>query len=446
MKWVNSVEKVYDYLTTLLDPSSTVVVGVSGGPDSMALLYILVTLAKKKSFSLICCHVNHNVRKESEKEKVFLENWCNEHGVLFESMKIEHYSDDNFHNEARNIRYRYFEEIVTKYQANYLMTAHHGDDLMETILMRLVRGSTLRGYAGFKREVDKGSYFLVRPLISVSKQELLDYDVKMGIPYVIDSSNHKDKYTRNRYRKYVLPFLKQENPNVNEKFLKFSLMLEEYADFIDRQVDRVFTSVYHDGYLDIPVFLTLDFLLQSRVLYRILEEVYQDDINSVNDRHIQLFNQLIFSHKKNAYIMLPNHIKIVKVYNQVKVVLDGEEINHYEMELIDYAVLPNGKHLEVMRHDIPENGNDVCRLNSCDVVLPLYVRTRRYGDKMAVKGLSGTKKLKDIFINSKVPMEERELWPVVVDATGKIVWVPGIKKSKINKQKNESYDIIIKYY
>ena len=409
MKWVNSVEKVYDYLTTLLDPSSTVVVGVSGGPDSMALLYILVTLAKKKSFSLICCHVNHNVRKESEKEKVFLENWCNEHGVLFESMKIEHYSNDNFHNEARNIRYRYFEEIVTKYQANYLMTAHHGDDLMETILMRLVRGSTLRGYAGFKREVDKGSYFLVRPLISVSKQELLDYDVKMGIPYVIDSSNHKDKYTRNRYRKYVLPFLKQENPNVNEKFLKFSLMLEEYADFIDRQVDRVFTSVYHDGYLDIPVFLTLDFLLQSRVLYRILEEVYQDDINSVNDRHIQLFNQLIFSHKKNAYIMLPNHIKIVKVYNQVKVVLDGEEINHYEMELIDYAVLPNGKHLEVMRHDVPENGNDVCRLNSCDVVLPLYVRTRRYGDKMAVKGLSGTKKLKDIFINSKVPMEEREL-------------------------------------
>ena len=99
-----------------------------------------------------------------------------------------------------------------------------------------------------------------------------------------------------------------------------------------------------------------------------------------------------------------------------------------------------------MRHDISENGNDVCRLNSCDVVLPLYVRTRRYGDKMAVKGLSGTKKLKDIFINSKVPMEERELWPVVVDATGKIVWVPGIKKSKINKQKNESYDIIIKYY
>ena len=98
MKWVNSVEKVYDYLKTLLDPSSTVVVGVSGGPDSMALLYILVTLAKKKSFSLICCHVNHNVRKESKEEKVFLENWCYEHGVLFESMTIEHYTDDNFHN------------------------------------------------------------------------------------------------------------------------------------------------------------------------------------------------------------------------------------------------------------------------------------------------------------------------------------------------------------
>ena len=446
MKWVNSVEKVYDYLKTLLDPSSTVVVGVSGGPDSMALLYILVTLAKKKSFSLICCHVNHNVRKESKEEKVFLENWCYEHGVLFESMTIEHYSDDNFHNEARNIRYRYFEEMVAKYQANYLMTAHHGDDLVETILMRLVRGSTLRGYAGFKREVDKGSYLLVRPLISVSKQELLDYDEKMGIPYVIDNSNHKDKYTRNRYRKYVLPFLKQENPNVHEKFLKFSTMLGEYSDFIDRQVDSVFASVYRDGYLDIPEFLTLDSLLQTRTLYRILEEIYQDDLNSVNDRHVQLFYQLVFSRKKNTYILLPNHVKIVKSYDQVKVVKDGEGIDHYEIELVDYAILPNGKHLEIIHHDILENGNDICRLDSQDIVLPLYVRTRKYGDKMAVKGLSGTKKLKDIFINSKVPMEERELWPVVVDATGNIVWVPGIKKSKINKQKNESYDIIIKYY
>ncbi len=412
----------------------------------MALLYILATLAKVKSFSLICCHVNHNVRKESKQEKEFLENWCMEHDILFETMTIEHYSDDNFHNEARSIRYRYFEEIVRKYHANYLMTAHHGDDLVETILMRLTRGSTLRGYSGFQQEVDMGDYRIIRPLISVSKQELVEYDQKMGIPYVIDGSNNQDKYTRNRYRKYILPFLKEENPHVHEKFLKFSTMLNEYSIFIDKQVDKVFTSIYHDDVLEIPSFLKLESLLQSRILYRILEGIYQDDLILVHDRHINLLYQLILSKKKNTYIMLPNHIKMVKAYDKIKVVKEENIISQYEMELIDYAVLPNGKHLEILREDIPENGNDICRLDSHDVVLPLYVRTRKYGDKMAVKGLSGHQKIKDIFINCKVAMEDRELWPIVVDATGKIIWIPGIKKSKINKQKDESYDIIIKYY
>lgn len=126
-----------------------VVVACSGGPDSMALLSLLCSIKREIDIQVICAHVNHNVRRESESEKVFVERFCRDHNVVFDYMVIEDYGDDNFESEARTKRYNYFGEVVKKYGAKYLFTAHHGDDLMETILMRIVRGSTLRGYSGF---------------------------------------------------------------------------------------------------------------------------------------------------------------------------------------------------------------------------------------------------------------------------------------------------------
>ena len=159
-----------------LKENDVIVVGLSGGPDSMALLSLLLDIRKHLPLSIVAAHVNHNVRKESGKEKKFVEEFCLKHGVLFESMTISSYGDDNFHNEARNIRYQFFEAIVHKYQAAYLMTAHHGDDLIETILMRIVRGSTLKGYSGFQEEVEMKDYKIVRPLLSYTKEDILRYN------------------------------------------------------------------------------------------------------------------------------------------------------------------------------------------------------------------------------------------------------------------------------
>ena len=205
------MNKVIDFLTNTLKLSNNdiIVIGNSSGPDSMALCYILEQIRKEKKFSLICAHVNHNLRKESKEEEKFLEQYCKKHDIVFEHMTIEKYGDDNFHNEARKIRYNFFDEIIKKYNANYLMTAHHGDDLMETILMRISRGSSLKGYAGFSQIVDKGTYKLVRPLIYATKLEIEQFDKKNNIKFFVDQSNFKPKYTRNRYRKNVLPFLKE---------------------------------------------------------------------------------------------------------------------------------------------------------------------------------------------------------------------------------------------
>ena len=123
---------------------------------------------------------------------------------------------------------------------------------------------------------------------------------------------------------------------------------------------------------------------------------------------------------------------------------DISEITSYEIELDEYATLPNGHVIERVL-DTSDNSNYTCRLNSRDIALPLIARTRKIGDKMYVKGMDGSKKIKDIFINSKIKLEERDSWPIVLDSKNRIVWVPGVKKSKYDKKKNEDYDIILRY-
>ena len=161
-----------------------IVIGCSAGPDSMALVDMLLKIREKYSLSLIVAHVNHNLRAQSVQEEEYLRNYCEKNQIMFECMMITEYGDDNFHNEARNIRYDFFEKVVYKYHANYLMTAHHGDDLVETVLMRITRGSNLNGYSGFKKVVEKGDYKIVRPLLGYTKQELEDYDKCNHVMYL----------------------------------------------------------------------------------------------------------------------------------------------------------------------------------------------------------------------------------------------------------------------
>lgn len=422
-----------------------VVAGISGGPDSMVLLSLLIKLKKELDVTVVCAHVNHNVRKESAEELLFVKDYCDKHGIIFESMVIENYGDDNFHNEARRIRYEYFQRLVNQYHAKYLFTAHHGDDLMETILMRIVRGSTLKGYSGFSKIVEYPTYSIVRPLIHLTKDQIENYAKTHKIPYVIDSSNNKDKYTRNRFRKYILPRLKEEDGMVHGKFYKFSKNLLECNEYIEKQVKDIISQIYPQKILNISEFLKQDEFIQKKILYYLLENYYQDDLMLLTDRHVELLKQLIISKKANALVHLPNNIEAIKSYDTLQLVEIKEQPKDYEIELNDYVNLPNGKNIEKVEKS-QKDGNDICRLNSREIVLPLYVRNKKDGDKMTVKGMLGNKKISDIFIDCKVKTEERLTWPIVVDANNQIVWLPGLKKSKFCKEKDGKYDIILKYY
>ena len=441
------MEEVYNYIRNQVDINTedTVVVGVSGGPDSMALLYILNEFRNKMFFKLVCAHVNHNQRKESDEEEDYVKRYCLKNNIFFESIKITSWGDDNFENEARSARYNFFEKIVEKYNAKYLMTAHHADDLIETILMRIVRGSTLKGYSGFSKVVDKGNYKIIRPLISVTKDELIEFVEKNNIKYYIDSTNNDNIHTRNRYRHVILPFLKKENPNVHKKFLKFSETLIENSNYIDKETNKVFNRVFQDGILYIDRFKELDHIIQSKIIYNLLERIYGDDLLIIGDAHVELIFDLINSNKSNSIVHLPNNVIIVKAYNELSFNFDEEDYDEYEIELSSLVNLPNGKIIE-FQSDSNDTSNSTIRLNSKEIKLPLYVRNRRDGDKMLVKGLNGHKKVSEIFINEKIKANDRKLWPVVLDAEDTVVWIPGLKKSKLDKKIGEEYDIILKYY
>ena len=436
------MDGVFNYLEKDINikKDDIVVVGVSAGPDSMFLLYILIELRKKIGFDIIVSHINHNVRSESREEEEFLKKYCLDNKVEFCSMKIEHYNKENFHAYARNIRYNFYRKLVDKYHANYLMTAHHGDDLMETILMRLVRGSNLKGYEGIQSISNFMGIKLVRPLLSLTKDEIKKLDDDLNIPYRIDKSNESDKYTRNRYRKYILPFLKSEKRDVHLKFLKFSNLLNMIDNHLSIEVEEVYNKVYKDNKLDIVLFNEYDILIKNMVIEKILSEKYLD-LSNITDKHVELIINLIDLNKTGSSINLPNNMRCIIEYNYL-VFEDEKESKDYYLELKDGLVIPNG--MKFISLKTKEFGNDTLHLDSSMVKLPLYVRNKRDGDFIELKGTNGHKKVSDIFIDCKVERKDRENYPVVVDSDNKIIWVPKLKKSKYDDKFNQLCDIIIK--
>lgn len=438
------MNKALDFLKENIKKNSTVVIAVSGGPDSMVLFSLILKLKKELNLNIVAAHVNHKHRLASEDEAKMVKQYTLENDSVFEYMEIIEYTDDNFHNYARSKRYEFFEQCINKYKARYLLTAHHGDDLMETILMRLVRGSNLKGYAGFDSIIKKENYNILRPLITYTKEEIAKYAETNNIPFCTDESNNEDVYTRNRFRHHILPFLKEEDKKVHQKFYKFSKLLLLYNEYTTKKVNKIMKDIYQNNILDITKFKTKEEIIQIKIIEEILNDYYGDDLILISDVHTKSIMDLILSKKSNAKINLPNGKIGIKEYNAFKIIKETVDEN-YNLEFSGYLLLPNERVLKQVK-DTEDTSNNVIRLNSNELKLPLYVRTKKDGDKIEVKGLSGTKKVKDIFIDEKVSPSKRQNFPILVDSDDKILWLPGLKKSKFDKQKDENYDIIIKYF
>lgn len=438
------MKEVSEYLQNKLKPNDKIVVAVSGGPDSMCLLELLFKLQKTMKLTLICAHVNHNIRPESEEEARFVKKIATKYGCIYEYMKIEKYPKENFESSARKKRYHFFDKVVKKYKANYLMTAHHGDDLMETILMRLVRGSNLNGYAGFKKETNYDTYELLRPLIHTTKADIDLYNKENNIEYRIDKSNESDDYTRNRYRHQILPILKKENKNVHRKFLKFSEEMYNIEKFLEKETKNALTNVLEFDKVNLTKLNELDLVLKKRVIEYILKQEYQNDINCINEKHVQKIMEVCLKSKANLYIDLPKKRRVVKNYNSLYLKQKNKDKKE-KILLEDCVILGDKQKITKLSSCNIKKSNYILRLNSSEIEFPLFIRYRNIGDTMEIKNLGGKKKVKDIFINEKIPLDKRDTWPILVDNKDTILWIPGVKKSKFDKNVNELYDIIYKY-
>lgn len=433
---------VLKYLSNLLNENDTIVTAISGGPDSMCLLDILKKVRNNKQLKIVVAHVNHNVRIESYDEYEKVKQYCIDNDMIFEGMKIEKYTKDNFHDYARTVRYKFFEQLINKYGAKYLMTAHHGDDLIETVLMRIVRGSNINGYSGFVKEKELDNYCLVRPLIEKTKKEIQDYMDNNNLWYAIDKSNLKDVYTRNRYRKYILPKLKEEDKNVHKKFLKFSNKINDVSNFLEKYTDRKYKRIISLNKIDIKLLKREEKVIIDNILSRYLKYYYKNDIYLINDANTTSIYNCIMSNKSNMVIDIPGDFKFVKAYNYAYII-NSSEIVKYKYEIKDEVKLEFGT-IKVV-DDSSETDNNIIYLNSKDIKLPLYVRSRKNGDRMCVKNMQEKKKVKSIFIDSKIPINDRDKYPIVVDSNDEILWIPGLKKSKFDSKNTQSYDIILKY-
>jgi tRNA(Ile)-lysidine synthase len=453
-------EKIHQFISKhqLFNRGSTIIIGVSGGPDSLALLHFLWRFKDRSGWNIVAAHVDHMFRKEqSEEEMKFVRSYCQEIGVICEAIQIDvrKYQEEKGLSgqlAARECRYAFFQDIMKKYNATYLALAQHGDDQIETILMRLVRGATGKAQAGIQSKRIFGNGFVVRPFLTVNKENILSYCEKYSLSPRFDPSNQKETYTRNRFRKSVLPFLKQENPNVHALFQKFSEGQLEDERFLEELTEeRMNTVIKKKGKrfveISIKAFHDLPIPLQRRGLQLILNYLYETLPSSLSSLHIEQIMNLLLNGNPSGSLHFPKGLIVKRSYDFCIFTFEEEKVYTYAYHLMngDKILLPNGNEIWVETVSCyPKAVDNQMLILDSSISFPLTVRSRKQGDRIDLKGMNGSKKIKDIFIDKKIPLHERDSWPIVENKEGEILWLPGLKKSRYEAvdKKKLSYKVL----
>lgn len=443
----------------LLHRGATVLLGVSGGPDSMALLYLFKELQEKWDLHLVVLTIDHGLRgSESKEDSSYVEAMCKKWKIqcietFLDVPSYKHKKQIGTQLAAREMRYAFFEKKMEELQADYLALGHHADDQTETILMRMTRSTNPSALKGMMEKRRFGTGFLIRPLLGVTKQEIEEYLEDNKINPRRDPSNLEDAYTRNYFRLHVIPHLEKKNPNLNHTLQRLSRNVVEDDHYLREQAEKlveeavIFKKNPSAAVVNIDVFSSFPFALQRRAFHLILSYLYQDIPESIDYIHEDKFFDLLCSQNPNASLDFPAGLLLTKAYQ--KLILQFSQPQSapfcYQLETPGQLVLPDGTIIcASIEHSLAKESKDTIFLYADGVSLPLYVRTRKPGDRMSIKGLQGSKKLKDIFIDEKVPKQEREKWPVVTDACDRIVWLAGLKKGAV--EVNKESGIFIKLH
>lgn len=381
----------------MLVPGDRVCCAVSGGADSMALLWGMYLLRDKLGIELSAVHFNHHLRsEESDQEEHFVADFCHRYEI---PLSVGHgeitAGKKGLEAAAREARYAYFQTISGK-----IATAHTANDNAETVLMHMVRGTGLKGLGGIAPVRDN----LIRPMLCVTRQEILSFLSEYHISYRNDSSNDTDVFLRNRLRRHVIPMLEQENPRLAENMSAMALRLRE-DELILRSLDTPSNE------LSVMALRALPGARRSRLLAVFLE---QCGVKEPESAHISLAEGLVFSEKPSAKAIFPGGVVVCRNYDVLR--REIQKLPLQQRVLACPGITP-----------IPELGlRVVCRLMDAPVnnhtifsVMPvgeLLLRSRETGDVLTLPG--GSKPLKKLFIDRKIPAADRCRIPVVCDAEG----------------------------
>lgn len=417
-----------NFNTKLLNKYDNLLLAISGGIDSMVLLHVLNNIAESMNLNLMVAHVDHQKRLTSSKDLAFVKETCDKLKIPFVSKILNYKDNDNFHNYARTLRYEFFYNVAKENNMDKLVLAHNQNDNAETILMRLTRGSSFEGYRGILEVANYKNLPVIRPMLGISRQDISDYQKEYKVNYREDESNAKDNYTRNRFRHNILPLLKNENPKYLNKISQFS----EYMSFAYELIEKTALQFINDNLLyektvhiiSCKSILSLDRILQIEVAKRIIN-IHTDNSIELSYQNITDILSLIKNEKPHLELKLSTDLYIYKSYDNLYIQSSPNVISDYEIiiDSLSEISLPNKQFLIITKNQSKYSGNiyKLC-YNNLDQIFPLTIRNRRAGDRL--KTPAGTKKIKDIFIDKKVPKSERDSLPVVLDRNNEIIWIP----------------------
>lgn len=459
----NLRERFLNYINenNLIKKGEGVVVGLSGGPDSVCLLHLLYSVKDDLELKIAAAHINHMFRgEEADGDELYAKLLCEELGIEFCSLKMnvgEYGKEKGLSSETagREIRYNFFNEVMKKFNFSKIATAHNANDQAETVLMRMMRGTGLEGLGGIpvKRE-DK----YIRPILFMKREEVEEYCNVYSLNPRIDKTNLEKVYSRNKVRLDILPYMKENfNQDVVEVINRMALLLQEDNKYILKQVDEHYkkycTKNCNKVIIDKEGF-NCDGAIINRVLRKAIKEVSGNKYD-VELKHIQDVKALS-NMNTGKKINLPNNICAENVYGKIKIYIDKEvksEVKRIEFDrkeileskisfggyIFSFEVIDNNKKVKL-------NVNENIKYFNYDAINgKIIIRNRKDGDKICPLGMKGNKKLKDIFIDMKIPKEERALIPIL-QFDDEIAWIVGLKLSdrfKISDKTNKILKISI---
>lgn len=447
------LDKVINYIkeNKIIQQDDRILVALSGGPDSVCLLHMLYRIKDKFNLKLGAIHINHMLRgEEADKDENYIIDLCEQMGIkhYVKRINIEYIAKEtnvSLETAGRNERYKAFEEIKIKDKYNKIAVAHNANDQAETILMRIMRGTGLEGLTGIKPQREGG---IIRPILCLNRQEIEDYCEYNGLNPRIDASNYDRHYSRNRVRLDILPYMRDNfNKDIIDTLNRMTLLLQKDNEFIEGYSQKCY-NIYckkHNNKLEIlkELFEKEMESIITRVVIIAFKEIsksYQNfemkhiyEIVNLASREtgkkINLTNNIICENLYGNIVLSKNDNKYYNSCVKTEIKLDKDniieniEFNNY---IINFEVIENKKKEKFTK-------NNLIKLFNYDKIeKEILIRYRKDGDKIIPLGMSGSKKVKDIFINSKVPREERDNTPILC-FDDKISWIVGYKTSQLFK-------------